>query len=298
MLPLNWFKVPATLHDSPSVRRLARTVKVDKIHAVGLVVWLWSRTATHFPGGTIQAVDLADLAFQLDGDPDHLAGLVEAGFLEDCGGGSWVVAKWTDGQSVDALERKRERDRQRRASAAPAQRPRDTDDAPDTRGLDADDALTAIPGRLEEKRLEISHGIGRPNSPGLFHQECARLVLDAWPAEKRCSPADLMSALAPSPLDATTARQLVDAAARWVAAYPDRRYLPGLFRWVSSGAWKEDPPVHRNEPAAKPSAPRSASRPTNRRGEAVVTPADLRAIVDAAKAHEAATHEGDEHETF
>ena len=117
----------------------------------------------------------------------------------------------------------------------------------------------------------------------IIHAQAAGIVLAAWPAEKRCSPRAVLTAIRQNQAnpDLLTCRKIAISAKAWLDAYTAQgraQYLPRLDNWISSGAWREQPPADSPAPAGP------ARRARTKSGEPAVTLAELDAIIDQAKA--------------
>lgn len=113
-----------------------------------------------------------------------------------------------------------------------------------------------------------AHGGGK-DIP-VVYLETAGIILQAWPTDKRCQPRQVVMAMRQDGMqpDAASCARVAEAARRWVDAYEAQgrtQYLQRLDTWISSGAWREEPP--------------EAPRAKTKNGEIAVTGRDMRAII-------------------
>ncbi|NBW51817.1 MAG: hypothetical protein EBR49_17350 [Betaproteobacteria bacterium] len=90
---------------------------------------------------------------------------------------------------------------------------------------------------------------------GLHHKELAHIILQRWPADRRCNPRQVIWAIRADQLqpDMATCTRIANAASSWVQSYEEQgrsQYLPRLDNWISSGAWREEPPKHDKQDTA------------------------------------------------
>lgn len=270
MSGFSWIKVHRRLDRSAKVLRLARLAKVTDTHALGIVVRLHLVVAESYPDGCITD-GIEDLTDMLGIELDTCKALVQAGVLveED---GCLIVSGWADEQAIEAIQRKRERDRnrQRVASESPAIRERSASEpsADRQRGASESPAVRLRVADLEKTREDQTRQEKTrqdETSPmpqaqsagevGLHHKELAHVILQRWPADRRCNPRQVIWAIRADQLqpDMATCTRIAQAASNWVQAYEQQgrsQYLPRVDNWISSGAWREEPPKHDKEDTA------------------------------------------------
>jgi hypothetical protein len=140
---MDWIHVEVGLPDHPKVGRLARRLKVDRDHALAIVVRLLCWTARAKEDGHLNGTDPEDIAevCRWEGGPEELvSGLVGAGWLDREDGGL-SVHDWMERQGRMLRAREREAARRQRNGPVPHAAPRC-------------DTLPHAAGRGEERRRE------------------------------------------------------------------------------------------------------------------------------------------------
>lgn len=82
---MTWIESHSTLRDHPKLRRLARTLGIDRRAATGLLHWIWWWAMDYAPDGDLSEYEDADIADGLDWDGDPAAlmsALRDAGFID------------------------------------------------------------------------------------------------------------------------------------------------------------------------------------------------------------------------
>lgn len=296
----SWVRVDRTTDGSGALKLMARSLGKDALYALGLVVRTKLAYATCWPEG-VAPIDVEHMAAQLDASEDDVQAMLRFGYLRQDDAGLAFVG-WLDDPAVrDLLSRRgraasgsRQADERQPAVSLPTDDRKATGNRPAGVGQ-----LPTVHDMTEHDRTPqdttpqpraSAHGEGdapevtaRPARDALLptaYTEAAGMVLAAWPAEKRCQPRGVIMAIRQDNAhpDAHTCRKVAEAARAWAAAYEAQgrlQYLPRLDTWISSGAWREAPPVEQEAPAR---------RARTKAGDAAVTAAELGAIIGQAKA--------------
>ena len=289
-----WVRIDRTADRTAPLKKLARGCGKDEVWALGLLVRTKLTYATRFPAGV---ADLTpdDLALELDVDEVAVQQLLAQGYLQQQADGLAFVG-WQDDPAVRDLVARR----QRSTGSRPANDRQPAGSLPADMGQPAHSLPTGKrqpTGPIEHDRTEQNMtgqdmsdmpqrlgGLAAANLLPSLHAELATVVLDAWPAEKRCNPRQVIVAIRQDQMqpDMHTCRRIADSARRWVAAYEAQgrlQYLPRVDNWISSGGWRNDPPAE-TQPAAR--------RGRTRNGDVALTHADMSAIISQLHAAEAA----------
>ncbi len=107
-----WIKVRTDLKDDPSVFRLAKALKMDRLSIVGRLFALWAWVDFHAVGGKMDGVDASDVDAMCEKKGFALA-LVSVGWLE-IGDGFIVIPKYDRHNGNSAKERSLKNARQAR----------------------------------------------------------------------------------------------------------------------------------------------------------------------------------------
>ena len=107
-----WTRVDTGLRDHRKVRKLARLLKIEQAHALGLVVGFWLFSLNNWGHGVVDK-DPDEIAHAAcwAGDPQDLVdAFLNAGFLENKNG-VWLIHDWDNygGKYIAQVERNRER---------------------------------------------------------------------------------------------------------------------------------------------------------------------------------------------
>lgn len=237
-----WIKVDTDLGNHPRIAKLARHMGGDRFRAIGLLVSLWGLAGRHHEAGEID-LQPEELAINLGAPEQAVTALLASGWLEAMTEG-YRIPNWEARQSIGAIKAKRDRDRlrmsQRRSGYVSA----------------TSEQRSGGDKTREERDNKEDHGGPRqtaslsPSAPlDPLRDELARLILSEWPPDRRCSPREVMLAVAPAAFDKSLALSIVASARVWVAN-SDPTYLPNMYRWLSSGAYREAPPALRPKPAS------------------------------------------------
>jgi hypothetical protein len=300
-----WVRIDRTADRTAPLKKLARGCGKDEVWALGLLVRTKLVYATRFPEG-VADLTAEDLALELDVDDVAVAQLVDQGYLQQLDSGLAFVG-WRDDPAVRDLLARRHRATGRMPADERQATGRETAGNRQPTGRQPAGSGQAA-GHTEHDRTEQNMtgqdmsdmpqrlgGLAAAQLLPTAHAEVAAIVLDAWPAEKRCNPRQVLVAIRQDSLqpDAHTCRRIAQAAQAWVSAYQQQgrvQFLPRLDNWISSGAWREDPP---QDPAP------SARRARTRNGDVALTHQDMSAIIQQLQAAEAADHtKGQEDEQF
>ena len=308
----SWVRVDRATDRSAPVRLLARAMGKDELWALGCFVRLRLVTAGRFPTGLID-MPAEHLELELDAPDGTVAALVSCGLLLARPDG-FEVPGWQDDPAVREVLNKRVRASGRPADGylsqgvgqavaggtaglsqgvpqpvaggtAATTQPVAGLSQPVAGGSPTD--MTDMTGHDRHDMTDKPHDAreareGEAALP-IIHAQAAGIVLAAWPAEKRCSPRAVLTAIRQNQAnpDLLTCRKIAISAKAWLDAYTAQgraQYLPRLDNWISSGAWREQPPADSPAPAGP------ARRARTKSGEPAVTLAELDAIIDQAKA--------------
>ena len=284
-----WVRIDRTLDGSGALKLMARSLGKDALYALGLVVRTKLNYATSWPTG-LAPVDLEHMAAQLDATEEDVQALVRYGFLMQEPDGL-RFAGWSDDPAVRDLMARR--GRQATGSQPAGERMTDGSQTDDNRqasvqqtaggGQAAHSTGHDMTGHDKTGHADMPQSRDGESALPIIHAQAAGIVLAAWPAEKRCSPRALLAAIRQDQAnpDLLTCRKIAISAKAWLDAYTAQgraQYLPRLDNWISSGAWREQPPADAPAPAGP------ARRARTKSGEPAVTLAELDAIIDQAKA--------------
>ena len=112
---MSWTRVDTGLRDHRKVRKLARSLKIEQAHALGLVVNFWLFALNNWGKGYVEkeAEEIAH-ACVWNGDPGALvSAMLEAGFIKEQSDASnyYVIHDWDNygGKYIKQVERNRDR---------------------------------------------------------------------------------------------------------------------------------------------------------------------------------------------
>jgi len=148
-------QVDTSLPDHRKTRRLARALKIDQAHAVGLLVCLWRYVELEAADGHIGDFDADDVAFgaKWSGDAETLVGaLVEVGFVDCDGYGELAIHDWHDPDHTGGMLKKRAQARERK------RRQRERDGEPRSRDVTRDGGVTSRDVTPEGRRKKEEGG--------------------------------------------------------------------------------------------------------------------------------------------
>jgi hypothetical protein len=156
-----WIKTDTSLPRNLKTARLARYLAIDRAHAVGIAVCLWTWAIENAESGEIKRDDWPSVAENIlwRGESEELLqALLDSGFLDDSGAGKVAIHDWQEW--AGALLEKREADRQRAARNRNPEKP----SANGSRTLRERSTNSLAQSRVEKSREE-SKSLGDPDAP-------------------------------------------------------------------------------------------------------------------------------------